>query len=848
MPSGTEVYGAVEIPIALNGMTVKSIDAGWFSGVFYGCSGIKSVVIPDTIECIGPNTFESCTGMKTIVIGSGVTNVGDRAFYGCSGLTSLEFQEGLITIGESAFTVCSGLKTISLPDSIISIGEYAFSHCTSLTSLELPANLITIEHMLCYSCEKMANVKIPDGVMSIADYAFANCYALTEVAIPDSVASIDECAFEYCHNLQRVIIGKDVASIGYAAFATGGGYVNWELKESNLEQVVFTGDVSPAMGNCVFGTCSDYISPNTCAYVRHDSTGWDVSIPGTWNGIRIAYMDEEPEPVTYTIAYDANGGVLAGETSVSVESGKTLVSMSTASRGGYTFEGWYTSANGGTKITTLTPITSSMTLYAHWVLATDAGQDITWTYQVLNNEAIITGGSPITGDVRFPTSIDGYQVTSIDQYAFTNNHNVTSIIIPEGIRSIGLWAFRGCTNLTSVTIPNSVTSIGDRAFFFCHSLTSVTIGNSVTSIGCEVFYYCNNLTSVTIPDSVTNIGASAFEYCLSLTSVTIGNGVTSIGGRAFDECRGLTSVTMRGDCPAVGALAFRYISSSCVVGLPVGNETYTVTNGKWQGMTVEYYDAEDASDEDFVIDNNGVLTGVGLNEATEIVVPDSVTRIAANAFDGCTVLESVAIPDSVEAIAPTAFDGCEKLWSKWFKTLERLSADEAATANEVALTVTNVVVHYVTTAAVSEAVTPSEDVGIVNVISEVSAGTAVAISSEWAAQYGEAFTAKFGSDFTAAITKPTGKRDGAGNAMMVWQDFVAGTDPTDENDKFTASITFDEDGRPIIAYSPEQTPAEAAKRKYTTYGKVKLTDKEWTPIADGEEGNYNFFKVTVEMR
>ena len=43
-------------------------------------------------------------------------------------------------------------------------------------------------------------------------------------------------------------------------------------------------------------------------------------------------------------------------------------------------------------------------------------------------------------------------------------------------------------------------------------------------------------------------------------------------------------------------------------------------------------------------------------------------------------------------------------------------------------------------------------------------------------------------------------------------------------------------------------PAEAAKRVYRKFGKVRLQDKDWMPFADGEEENYNFFKVTVEMK
>lgn len=83
---------------------------------------------------------------------------------------------------------------------------------------------------------------------------------------------------------------------------------------------------------------------------------------------------------------------------------------------------------------------------------------------------------------------------------------------------------------------------------------------------------------------------------------------------------------------------------------------------------------------------------------------------------------------------------------------------------------------------------------------------------------------------------------------MPW-DYVAGTDPTDPDDKFIASITFDvQDNKPVISWSPELSPAEAAKRTYRKFGKVRLNDANWTEIAAGEEENYNFFKVTVEMK
>lgn len=84
--------------------------------------------------------------------------------------------------------------------------------------------------------------------------------------------------------------------------------------------------------------------------------------------------------------------------------------------------------------------------------------------------------------------------------------------------------------------------------------------------------------------------------------------------------------------------------------------------------------------------------------------------------------------------------------------------------------------------------------------------------------------------------------------MFVWQDFVAGTDPTDPASMFTASITFDATtNEPIVSWSPELSATEAAKRNYTILGKVRLNDANWTET-DGNLADFNFFKVRVEMR
>lgn len=301
---------------------------------------------------------------------------------------------------------------------------------------------------------------------------------------------------------------------------------------------------------------------------------------------------------------------------------------------------------------------------------------------------------------------------------------------------------------------------------------------------------------------VTTIPASTGGV-LNIPSTLDGCPVTLIGGYAFRDCSGLTSVTIPDSVTSIGESAFS-----------------------------------------------------GCSGLTSVTIPDSVTNIGDSAFSGCNSLTSVTIPDSVQTLASSAFDGCDRLWTSWYRTLANLVANSgnqsggstgSASSERITLVTTNIVIHYVTQSVPSNAVIPPMESGFVNVVAEVGAGSAVAISSDWAAQY-PGFAGKFGNDFGAAITAQTGKRDCSGNPMFVWQDFVAGTDPTDPDDVFTASITFDATtDEPIISWSPELSAAEAAKRSYTTYGKVRLTDPDWTPV-DGDEADYNFFKVEVKMK
>ena len=68
---------------------------------------------------------------------------------------------------------------------------------------------------------------------------------------------------------------------------------------------------------------------------------------------------------TYTVMFNANG-LSGGTTTVSRNYGQSLGTLPTLTRTGYAFAGWWTSASGGTQISSSTKVTGNVTYYAHW--------------------------------------------------------------------------------------------------------------------------------------------------------------------------------------------------------------------------------------------------------------------------------------------------------------------------------------------------------------------------------------------------------------------------------------------------------------------------------------------------
>ena len=252
-----------------------------------------------------------------------------------------------------------------------------------------------------------------------------------------------------------------------------------------------------------------------------------------------------------------------------------------------------------------------------------------------------------------------YEVLGIGDNAFSYCSNLTSVIIPNGLKIIGCNAFEG-SSISSISISNSVTTIGEESFRNCEKLKSIDIPNGVIKIECRLFEGCHNLTSVNISNSVKEIKGEVFKNCTALSSITIPNSVTSMGEQVFMYSTGLTSVTLptelksieRGcfsGCTSLTSITIppkvEYISTDAFVRCPLTSISVASGNTK--------FDSRDNCNAIIETSSNTLIKG-----CQSTIIPNSVTSIGDSAFSGCSNLTSIVIPNSVTSIGDYAFSGC----------------------------------------------------------------------------------------------------------------------------------------------------------------------------------------------
>ena len=136
------------------------------------------------------------------------------------------------------------------------------------------------------------------------------------------------------------------------------------------------------------------------------------------------------------------------------------------------------------------------------------GDGVNYTYTTEDRKVALSGTGPM------------YNFNSLN-HAPWYSRSVYRVVMTGTITSVGDYAFSGQYDLTELTFCSYIDSIGEGAFASCFGLTSVTLPDRLTKIKAEAFYANTKLTSITIPAKVSSIASSAFKECQSITKFMV---------------------------------------------------------------------------------------------------------------------------------------------------------------------------------------------------------------------------------------------------------------------------------------------------------------------------------------
>ncbi|MBQ3340765.1 MAG: leucine-rich repeat protein [Kiritimatiellae bacterium] len=395
--------------------------------------------------------------------------------------------------------------------------------------------------------------------------------------------------------------------------------------------------------------------------------------------LRATMRDFYDDVPVVSLRLNGGGSLNGASDELLVDRDAEYATLPTPTRTGYAFDGWFTKATGGTKVTGTTTITtnSSHALYAHWTPNT-----YTITFEpnggsVSPSSKTVTYGSTY-GTLPTPTrdgyvfagwytaSVGGVTVAGSTSVATAAAHTLyahwnepisyTVTFNPNG-GSVSTTSKTVTYGATYGTLPNPMRTGYTFAGWYTASSggTKVTSTTSVTSSTAHLLYA--HWTAKTYTVTFDPNGGS-----VSPTSKTVTYGVTygmlptpTNTGYAFagwytdgdvhvaedtvvetTDNHTLHAVWCEFSLVDDGAIITKWANASGAITVPSKVESHTVVG----------------------VGNNAFYNCYRL---TNVTIPDGVTRIGNYAFRGCSRLASVIIPNSVTSIGKWAFCECSSL-------------------------------------------------------------------------------------------------------------------------------------------------------------------------------------------
>ena len=460
------------------------------------------LTLPETVTAIGEGAFADLSGLKTIIIPGTVKEIRQNAFRNNADLENVILQEGVEVIGVMAFSECSNLKNIELPESLIEIGVSAFFRCSSINNIIIPSKIEIINAYTFYYCTSLTNIELPDELQTIGLGSFQNCTSLEEIYIPGSVNSINSTAFMSCTSLNNIEVASGNQHYRYDE-ASG------MLITTDGTNIVFTSDavlsstniLNIPQGVTIFNTnIAGYTNiTNIIIPASLESIGDAQTFPTTISNIEVAegnnYFTVENEclynkdKTNLIMCFTKDSTVKLADTLTTVNdysfrqaSNIEQVDFPDAvtTIGNQVFTPGLTSLeniNIGPNVTYINPLFKWNNYYGEVTI--DANNP---NYTIENNEIYNKDKTELIA-VLYDISgqyIVKEGVTKIGDNALHYKTNMTSIVLPEGLKEIGN-SFQN-SGLTTIYIPNSVDTIASYAFGSAANLTQIQIDKEPGSI------------------------------------------------------------------------------------------------------------------------------------------------------------------------------------------------------------------------------------------------------------------------------------------------------------------------------------------------------------------------------
>ena len=675
---------------------------------FYGCGGLTSVTIPESITSIGYSAFYGCGDITSVTIPESVTYIGDYAFSGCSKMKEINVEsantayasvngvlfnkeknnlicypngkaetiytipESVTSIGPQAFVGCSGLTSVTIPESVTKISDYAFWGCRSLVSVTMPESVTSIGFCAFVGCTGLTSVIIPESVMTIGARAFEGCNgletanfnarnctsggmffegctSLKTINIGENVENIPSYAFYGCNGITSVTIPGSVTSIGEGAFLGCSSLTSVTIPES-----VTAIDYKAFENSFCTLYCEVPSRPIGWAYFFDNFSGtiyWNIHNPKFTNDfIFNTISDKEPYEIEI-YKYIGDSIVVKVPTSVEFDGKEYAVTcVRNGAFGGYNNLDYTAYGNAFYIGNEENPYLILMEAKNTKIESCEINRRCRFIYSEAFN------GCSKLSEISIPDSVinignDAFSGCSgLTKASFASVEQICGIKFGNSTAnplSITQHLYIGTTEVTNLSIPETVKSIGDYAFYGCNYISSVTIPNSVEVIGDYAFYNCGSLNSISIGNMVGRIGSCAFYGCIKLTEVYIPETVKCIGTNAFIGCFNMQKAE------------FASIESLCSINYEnnAANPLYNAHNLYVNGEPVI----------NLVIP--GTVKSIGAyafyycTNLASLTITDSVKIIGTQAFNSCSRLASIEIPNSVTEIGDNTFSGCSGLKS-----------------------------------------------------------------------------------------------------------------------------------------------------------------------------------------